>query len=139
MKLQDRILGDCFYNLQGVTTLDERNPKLTYVAINQGKCVLSLPLNHFRSITGIIRKNWIPLSRQKFTVKCLFSRSRATVEKRLSDVHSSSPSQQQQGQSFLARQRQVQNSVALASAAHQQSNPSAGRPKNQSYSDFLDY
>lgn len=64
---------------------------------------------------------------------------RATVEKRLSDVHSSSPSQQQQGQSFLARQRQVQNSVALASAAHQQSNPSAGRPKNQAYSDFLDY
>ena len=59
-----------FNNVQAVTTREERNPSLTFVAINQIKCGLNLLHNRFRSVTGIIRKNWVPLSRQVFKLKC---------------------------------------------------------------------
>ena len=59
-----------FNNVQAVTTREERNPRLTFVAINQIKCGLNLLHNRFRSVTGIIRKNWVPLSRQMFKLKC---------------------------------------------------------------------
>ena len=68
--LMSKAPGIVFNSIQAVTTRDERNPNLTFVAINRLKCGLNLVHNRFRSVMGIIRKNWVPLSRQMFKVKC---------------------------------------------------------------------
>ena len=59
-----------FDSVHAVRTQDERNPKLTLVATNWVKCGFNLLYNSFCSISGIIRKDLIPLSRQVFKAKC---------------------------------------------------------------------
>jgi hypothetical protein len=59
-----------FNSVHAVATQDERNSKLTFVATNWVKCGFNLLHDSFRSISEIVRKDWIPLSQQVFKAKC---------------------------------------------------------------------
>jgi hypothetical protein len=60
-------------NLQNVTLNDRRNIKLTFVRINQPQVGLNRIVNRLRSVTKMLEKKWLDLSRESFILKCKMS------------------------------------------------------------------
>ena len=57
-------------NLQSVTLNNRRNTKLTFVRINQSRAGLNNIVNRLRSVTNMMNKNWLHLSRDVFKSLC---------------------------------------------------------------------
>jgi len=58
-------------NLQSVMLNNCRNTKLTFVWINQSHAGLNNIVNRLRSVTNMINKNWLQLSRDVFKSRCI--------------------------------------------------------------------
>ena len=56
--------------LQHVTLNDRRNMQQTFVRINNSRAGLNNIVNRLRSITNMLDKNWLNLSRDNFKLKC---------------------------------------------------------------------
>jgi hypothetical protein len=57
-------------NLQNVTLDDSRSTKLTFVRINKSRAGLNNIVNRLCSITNMMNKNWLHLSRDVFKSMC---------------------------------------------------------------------
>jgi hypothetical protein len=57
-------------NLQNVTLNNRRNRMLTFVRINRSRAGLNSIANRLRSVTNMLDKNWIHLSRDIFKSTC---------------------------------------------------------------------
>jgi hypothetical protein len=57
-------------NLQYVTLNDRRNVKATFVRTNQSHAGLNNITNRLRTVTNMLHKSWLDLSRETFKLKC---------------------------------------------------------------------
>ena len=57
-------------NLQNVTLNDHRNIKVTFVQTNQSHAGLNNITNRLRTVTNLLNKSWLDLSRKTFKLKC---------------------------------------------------------------------
>jgi hypothetical protein len=60
-------------NLQNVTLNHRRNIKLTFVPINQSRVGLSRIVNRLQSVSKMLDKKWLNLSKESFKLKCKMS------------------------------------------------------------------